>query len=67
MSFNSYPSADCSLNGIGDWVLGKEKAGKQRESNVTSAALFLCLFYHSKTLPTHGVFFVNVSVSEDDI
>ncbi|BDI17258.1 hypothetical protein ANSO36C_30600 [Nostoc cf. commune SO-36] len=62
LSFNSYPSADCSLNGIGDWVLGKKKQASWGESNLTSASL-----YHRKTLPTHGVFFVNVSVGEYDI
>ncbi|MEH2391463.1 MAG: hypothetical protein V7K21_07195 [Nostoc sp.] len=58
LSFNSYPSADCSLNGHG--ALG---------TGILKKPPFLWLyasFYHQKTLPIHHILLVNVSVSEDD-
>ncbi|MEH2193044.1 MAG: hypothetical protein V7K98_10415 [Nostoc sp.] len=62
MSFNSYPSADCSL--IGDWGLGIGHGALE-----FFPPTLLCSSasqYYLKTLPIQHFFLINVSVGEDD-
>ncbi|AUB36701.1 hypothetical protein COO91_02622 [Nostoc flagelliforme CCNUN1] len=56
--------------GMGHGALGHGALGTCTEGSRSighSPSAFLTLKYYQKTLPTHGVFFVNVSVGEDDI
>jgi hypothetical protein len=82
MSFNSYPSADCSL--IEHWA--QEAEGKRAGSRGGERLIFILPLsltpcplpptlrlllltasqYHQKTLPTQRVVLVNVSIGEDD-